>query len=61
MNKAEDLLLVLQSYAPSPSAEADCSVSYFAALDDGASENDLVLILSESLVSGLKEGKWPWS
>ena len=61
MRKAENLLLILQSYAPNPATEADCATKYFKMVDDGAEEDELVLMLSESLVSGLKNGYWPWS
>jgi hypothetical protein len=61
MRKAENLLLILQSYAPDNLAQSDCSVEYFKMVDDGAQEDDLVLTLSELIATGLRDGKWPWS
>lgn len=61
LKRAEDLLLVLESYAPNVGSEALCSEIYFKAVDDGVPEDDRVLMLAEYIVSGLKEDKWPWS
>lgn len=61
MRKAENLLLVLQTYAPDNLSQSDCAVEYFKMVDDGAQEDDLVLALSEAIATGLRHGRWPWS
>lgn len=61
MRKAEELLLILQSYAPDSGAQADCATEYFKAVDDGLSEDDQVISLCEKILTGLRDGKWPWS
>lgn len=61
MRKAENLLLILQSYAPDNLAQSDCATEYFRMMDGGASEDDLVLVLSEAIATGLRDGRWPWS
>lgn len=61
MRRAEEILLVLQSYTNDPGAQADCATEFFKSVDDGISENDIVILLCEKIMLGLKEGKWPWS
>lgn len=59
MERAYQLLGILQSYAPNASAQVKCTQIYNEAMAGGQHRATLVMV--EALHDGLKFGNWPWT
>lgn len=60
-SKAYRLLGLLQEYAPNAGAQQDCTNMYNSAIEDGADEKELEILLVGAIGDGLKYGNWPWA
>lgn len=61
MNNAYILLGVLQSHAPTGSAQAACAELYHRAYAAGAPQEMVELTMVGAISDGLRYGNWPWS
>jgi hypothetical protein len=56
-----ELLMILQHYAPTGKEQKMCSGMLWTMQKDGLSEREIIARMSDSIGDGLKYGNWPWS